>query len=229
MPSARSSLTAWAHCTEELTIANRYYAWISSTSPRSFDYGFSKRLEEALSKWPRECPPRRRPRDPHRSAVCPDHRFQGIGATSRQPSEPAGLITSRGLKLRRTRRCFRSRSRPGYGPGSRLKLYRVASANRKTGRSGWIPGSTTPSRGLVPDVARLGLSFQRFRTADASAAHAAVHAVAYYKRLQSVVDARPRKRRSSTASTRRSPVSSERCGKRRRQVPTWRSAGSIAQ
>ena len=75
--------------TEELLVANRYYGVDRQYFGTVVDYGFSKRLDEALEKWgTRTRPPRRRRHHPHRAAVRAHREISGKHAG--RPRQPLG-------------------------------------------------------------------------------------------------------------------------------------------
>ena len=73
--------------TEELLVADRYYGVDEQYFTTVVDYGFSKRLEEALDKWGRENgAARRRPHHPHEPAD--DHPVALPGQRARRARQP---------------------------------------------------------------------------------------------------------------------------------------------
>ena len=107
--------------TEELLRADQYYGVDAQYFTSVVDYGFSKRLEEALVKWGRETrAARRRARHPHGAAAGADRALPGERARRpRQPSDGrpdhAGGLQGRG----RSERVSRNSCSRDCGRGSR--------------------------------------------------------------------------------------------------------------
>ena len=106
--------------TEELRVADRYYGVDAQYFTSVIDYGFSKRLEEALDKWGRENVLRDVVRiiRTERPLVLVS-RFQGNERDGHGNHQTAGLVTGRRSSRRRSRRCSPSRSPRACGRGSR--------------------------------------------------------------------------------------------------------------
>ncbi len=171
------------------------------------DYGFSKRLDEALDKWGRENVLRdvvRVIRDG--AALRADRALPGQRA--RRPRQPSGRRSDHAGRVHGRRRSDMFPEQLAAGPAA------VAAAEAVHGRRARERGLDAPRRyrRLRSRAGRL-LSDTRAPRPQlpALAERRPLHVrslaprVGYYKRLQSVVDAPRRKQASSTASTPRIP------------------------
>jgi LmbE family N-acetylglucosaminyl deacetylase len=149
--------------TEELLAADRYYGVDAQYFTTAADYGFSKRLDEALEKWGKE-------------AVLRDvvriirmerpwiliSRFQGNERDGHGNHSAAGLITQDAFRAAGDPNMFPEQLSPAVRPWQPFKVYigGVRENERWTVRvdtneySPWIGGT-------YANFARLGLSFQR--------------------------------------------------------------------
>ena len=176
--------------TEELLVADRYYGVDRQYFTTVIDYGFSKRLDETLEKWGRENVLRDVVRDhPPRSAVRPDRALPGQRA--RRPRQPRGgrARHAGGVQGRRRSGEVSRADCAGLRPWQPLKLYMGGVRENED----WTLRVDTGEYSPV-----LGDSYQTFagaaspssdrRTAVGSCRSRARRS-AYYKRLESVVDA----------------------------------------
>src|SRR5881394_544520 len=110
--------------TEELRMAGRYYGLDHQYFTTVVDYGFSKRLEEALEKWGRE----NVLRDVVRiiridRPLVLISRFQGNDRDGHGNHQTAGLITQEAYKVSGDPNVFPDQIRRGLRPWQPLKLY----------------------------------------------------------------------------------------------------------
>ena len=107
--------------TEELRVAGQYYGLDAQYFTTVIDYGFSKRLEEALDKWGRETGAARcRPHHPHGAAARPGLAFPGQRARRpRQPPDGRRHDRAGVPRRRRPEDRFPSRSPKACARGSR--------------------------------------------------------------------------------------------------------------
>ncbi len=175
--------------TEELLIAGRYYGLDRQYFTSVIDYGFSKRLEEALVKWGRE----NVLRDVVR-IIRMDRpfvliaRFQGNERDGHGNHQTAGLITQQAYAAAGDPTKFPEQIKDGLRPWQPLKLYMggVRENEEWTLRtdageySAWLGDS-------YQTFSRIGLSFQRSQNGGRLIAQPGP-SVSYYKRLAPVVD-----------------------------------------
>ena len=152
-------------------MADRYYGVDRQYFTTVIDYGFSKRLDEALEKWGRENVLRDVVRviRIERPFVL-IARFQGNERDGHGNHQAAGLDHAGGVQgRRRSRRCFPSRSRQGLRPWQPLKLYMGGVRENEDWTLRVDTGVYRPvARRVLPDVfARSGLSFQRSQNGGA--------------------------------------------------------------
>ena len=176
--------------TEELAIANRYYGVDDQYFTRVVDYGFSKRLDEALEKWGRQ-------------QVLADvvrvirldrplvliARFQGNPRDGHGNHEAAGLITQEAFKAAGDPKMFPDQIAAGLRPWQPLKLYMGGVRENEDWTIRVDTGAYDPVIGeSYQTFARLGLSFQRSQNSGRFAPQPGP-SVSYYKRLESLVNA----------------------------------------
>jgi LmbE family N-acetylglucosaminyl deacetylase len=173
--------------TEELLVAGRYYGLDRQYFTTAIDYGFSKRLEEALDKWGRE----NVLRDVVR-IIRMDRpfvliaRFQGNARDGHGNHEAAGLLTQQAYSVAGDPSRFPEQLRDGLRPWQPLKLYMggVREDEDWTLRtdageySAWLGES-------YQTFSRIGLAFQRSQNGGRVPIQSGP-AVAYYKRLAMV-------------------------------------------
>ena len=181
--------------TEELLMAGRYYGLDRQYFTTMIDYGFSKRLEEALTKWGRE----NVLRDVVR-VIRMDRpfvlisRFQGNARDGHGNHEAAGIITQEAFRAAGDPSIFPEQIRDGLRPWQPLKLYMGGVREDEDWTLRTDPGEYSPWLGdSYQSFARLGLAFQRSQNGGRVGAQAGP-SIAYYKRLASVVDAPARER-----------------------------------
>jgi LmbE family N-acetylglucosaminyl deacetylase len=170
--------------TEELLLADRYYGVDAQYFTTAIDYGFSKRLEEALQKWGKDNVMRDMVRvirlDRPFVLVA---RFQGNERDGHGNHQAAGLLTQEAYRVAGDPTVYPDQIRDGLRPWQPLKLYMggVRENEDWTVRvdaneySPWLGGS-------YADFARIGLSFQRSQNGGRVAAPPGA-SFGYYKRL----------------------------------------------
>ncbi len=176
--------------TEELAIADRYYGVDRQYFTTAVDYGFSKRLDEALEKWGREDVLREVVRviRQDRPFVLVS-RFQGNDRDGHGNHQAAGLVTKEAFAAAGDPARFPEQIAEGLGPWQPLKLYMGGVRANEDWTLKIDTGAYDPVLGdSYANVARLGLSFQRSQNGGRYVPQAGA-AVLYYKRLESRVDA----------------------------------------
>src|SRR5580765_7546117 len=175
--------------TEELLMAGRYYGLDRQYFTTAIDYGYSKRLEEALTKWGRENVLRDMVR-----VIRIDRpfvliaRFQGNARDGHGNHEAAGLLTQEAYRSAGDPGRFPEQLRDGLRPWQPLKLYMGGVREDEDWTLRADPGEYSPWLGdSYQSFARLGLAFQRSQNGGRVNAQAGP-SIAYYKRLASVVD-----------------------------------------
>ena len=177
--------------TEELLRAGQYYGLDHQYFTTVIDYGFSKRLEEALVKWGRE----NVLRDVVR-VIRMDRplvliaRFQGNARDGHGNHEAAGIITQEAFRSAGDPARFPEQIRDGLRPWQPLKLYMGGVREDEdwtlridTGEYGaWLGES-------YQAFSRTGLAFQRSQNGGRVNAQPGP-SVAYYKRLAAVDEVR---------------------------------------
>lgn len=176
--------------TEELLVADRYYGVDRQYFTTVLDYGFSKRLDEALDKWGKE----NVLRDVVR-VIRMDRpfvliaRFQGNQRDGHGNHQTAGLITQEAFKAAGDPNMFPEQISAGLRAWQPLKLYMGGVRENEDWTIRVDPGTYDPVLGTsYQTFARLGLSFQRSQNSGRFSSQPGP-AVSYYKRLQSVVTA----------------------------------------
>jgi LmbE family N-acetylglucosaminyl deacetylase len=176
--------------TEELLVADRYYGVDRQYFGTVVDYGFSKRLDEALDKWGKEHVLRdvvgiirtERP-------LVLIARFQGNQRDGHGNHSAAGLVTQEAFKLAGDPMVFPEQIAAGLRPWQPLKLYMGGVRESEDWTIRVDPGEYDPVLGdSYQSLARLGLSFQRSQNSGRFSPQPGP-ALSYYKRLQSLVDA----------------------------------------
>jgi LmbE family N-acetylglucosaminyl deacetylase len=176
--------------TEELLVADRYYGVDRQYFGTVVDYGFSKRLDEALEKWGKD-------------HVLGDvvgvirterplvliARFQGNQRDGHGNHSAAGLVTREAFELAGDPRMFPEQIAAGLRPWQPLKLYMGGVRESEDWTIRVDAGEYDPVLGdSYQSFARLGLSFQRSQNSGRFSPQPGP-SVSYYKRLQSLVDA----------------------------------------
>src|SRR5437764_5117751 len=176
--------------TEELRIAGRYYGLDRQYFTTVADYGFSKRLEEALVKWGRENVLRdvvRIIRIDRPFVVIA--RFQGNDRDGHGNHQAAGLITQDAYRVAGDPSVFPDQIRDGLRPWQPLKLYMGGVRENEDWTVRVDPAIYSPwLGGSYANFARAGLSFQRSQNSGRNDPQPGP-AYGYYKRLASRVDA----------------------------------------
>ena len=175
--------------TEELRVADRYYGVDDQYFTTAIDYGFSKRLEEALVKWGRE--------DVLRDVVriirinrpyVLVSRFQGNERDGHGNHQTAGVMTQLAFKAAGDPAAFPEQIREGLRPWQPLKVYIGGVREDEDWTLRVDPGEYSPWIGdSYSSFARLGLSFQRSQNSGRYNPQAGP-APGYYKRVGSVVE-----------------------------------------
>jgi LmbE family N-acetylglucosaminyl deacetylase len=176
--------------TEELLIADRYYGVDQQYFTSVVDYGFSKRLDEALEKWGRENVLRDVVRviRTERPFVL-IARFQGNQRDGHGNHQTAGLITQDAFKAAGDPKMFADQLSAGLKPWQPLKLYMGGVRENEDWTIRVDTGRYDPVLGdSYQTFARLGLSFQRSQNGGRFSPQPGP-SISYYKRLQSIVDA----------------------------------------
>lgn len=175
--------------TEELLVADAYYGVDDQYFTTMVDYGFSKRLEEALEKWGKENVLRDVVRiiRTNRPYVLIS-RFQGNQRDGHGNHQTAGLITQEAFKAAGDPNMFPEQIKEGLRPWQPLKVYiggvrededwtlRVDSGEYAS----WLGDSFN-------NFARYGLSFQRSQTSGRLRYNYGP-VYGYYKRVGSVIE-----------------------------------------
>jgi LmbE family N-acetylglucosaminyl deacetylase len=176
--------------TEELLRADQYYGVDQQYFTTVIDYGFSKRLEEALVKWGRENVLRdvvrviriERP-------LILIARFQGNERDGHGNHQTAGLITQDAYKVAGDPNIFPEQIREGLRPWQPLKLYMGGVRENEDWTIRVDPAVYSPWLGdSYANFARIGLSFQRSQNGGRNDPQPGP-AYGYYKRLASTVNA----------------------------------------
>jgi LmbE family N-acetylglucosaminyl deacetylase len=174
--------------TEELLRADQYYGVDAQYFTTVIDYGFSKRLEEALVKWGRENVLRdvvRVMRIERPLVVIA--RFQGNERDGHGNHQTAGLITQDAYKVAGDPKVFPEQLREGLRPWQPLKLYMGGMREAEDWNVRVDPAVYSPWLGdSYANFARTGLSFQRSQNGGRNDPQPGP-AYGYYKRLASQV------------------------------------------
>ncbi|MBW8867298.1 MAG: PIG-L family deacetylase [Acidobacteria bacterium] len=176
--------------TEELLIADRYYGVDQQYFTTAIDYGFSKRLDEALEKWGRENVLRDIVRviRMERPFVLVA-RFQGNERDGHGNHQAAGLLTQEAYRIAGDPTVFPEQIRAGLHPWQPLKLYMGGVRENEDWTLRVDTGEYSPWLGdTYAAFARTGLSFQRSQNGGRVAPPQGP-AFTYYKRLASRVAA----------------------------------------
>ena len=176
--------------TEELLRADQYYGVDQQYFTTVVDYGFSKRLEEALVKWGRENVLRDVVRviRMERPLVLVS-RFQGNERDGHGNHQTAGLITQDAYRVAGDPGVFPDQIRSGLRPWQPLKLYMGGVRENENWTIRVDPGVYSPWLGdSYANFARTGLSFQRSQNGGRVDPQPGP-AYAYYERLAARVTA----------------------------------------
>jgi LmbE family N-acetylglucosaminyl deacetylase len=149
--------------TEELRVADRYYGIDQQYFTTVVDYGFSKRLDEAIGLWGRDNLLRDMVRviRTERPWVLVS-RWQGNQRDGHGQHQAAGLLTQEAFKGAADPKQFPEQVAEGLRPWQALKLYMGGARENEPWNVRIDPGTYDPVLGdSYANVARLGLSFQR--------------------------------------------------------------------
>ena len=149
--------------TEELIDADRYYGVDDQYFTTVIDYGFSKRLEEALDKWGKENVLRDVVRviRINRPYVLIS-RFQGNQRDGHGNHQTAGLITTEAFKVSGDPKAFPEQIAEGLRAWQPLKVYIGGQRENEDWAIRVDPGQYSPWLGeTYNNFSRIGLSFQR--------------------------------------------------------------------
>jgi LmbE family N-acetylglucosaminyl deacetylase len=176
--------------TEELLRADQYYGVDQQYFTTVIDYGFSKRLEEALVKWGRENVLRDVVRviRIERPLVL-IARFQGNERDGHGNHQTAGLITQEAYRVAGDPNVFPEQIADGLRPWQPLKLYMGGVRENEDWTIRVDPAVYSPWLGdSYANFARAGLSYQRSQNGGRNDPQPGP-AYGYYKRLASNVSA----------------------------------------
>src|SRR3989454_8811024 len=176
--------------TEELLLADRYYGVDDQYFTSVVDYGFSKRLDEALEKWGEQDVLGEVVRVVRidRPLVLIS-RFQGNARDGHGNHQAAGLVTQEAFRAAGDPAMFPEQIAEGLRPWSPLKLYMGGVRENEDWTIRTDAGEYSPWLGeSYNDFARMGLSFQRSQNGG-QVALAPGPSYGYYKRLASTVPA----------------------------------------
>lgn len=174
--------------TEELRVAGRYYGVDDQYFTTVVDYGFSKRLDEALEKWGREHVLRDMVRviRMNRPLVIVS-RFQGNGRDGHGNHQAAGLLTQEAYELAADPTAFPEQIAEGLRPWQALKLYVGGVREEENWTVRVNTGEYSPWLGdSYANFGRLGLSFQRSQVSG-RVRRVSGPSHRYYRRLDSKV------------------------------------------
>lgn len=170
--------------TEELRLAGRYYGLDALYFSTAADYGFSKRLEEAIAKWG--------PEEVLRDMVAVIRlerplvivsRFQGNARDGHGQHQAAGLLTRQAVEASGDPSRFPDQIAGGLRPWRPLKLYMGGVRENEAWTLRLDTGRFDPILGESYAVlGRMGLSVQRSQTSGRFSAEAGP-SIAYYARL----------------------------------------------
>jgi LmbE family N-acetylglucosaminyl deacetylase len=176
--------------TEELLLADRYYGVDRQYFTTAVDYGFSKRLDEALDKWGTEYVLRDMVRiiRTERPMVLIS-RFQGTARDGHGNHMAAGLLTQQAFKLAGDPAMFPNQVATGLRPWQPLKLYIGGVRQNEEWTLRVDTGAYDPILGdSYQTFARAGLSFQRSQNGGRFVPQLGP-AISFYKRTAAVIDA----------------------------------------
>ena len=149
--------------TDELLQSDRYYGVDRQYFTTAIDYGFSKRLDEAIEKWGREAVLRevvRVIREDRPFVVI--SRFQGNERDGHGNHQAAGLITAEAFKAAGDPAMFPEQLADGLRPWQPLKLYVGGVRENEAWTIKVDTGRYDPVLGdSYQGLARLGLAYQR--------------------------------------------------------------------
>lgn len=174
--------------TEELIVADRYYGVDDQYFTTVADYGFSKTIEEALTKWGKENVLRDVVRviRMNRPFVLIS-RFQGNQRDGHGNHQTAGMITQEAWKAAGDPKMFPEQIAEGLRPWQPMKVYIGGQRENEEWTLRVDPGVFSPWLGeTYNNFARIGLSFQRSQVSGrVNLARGPQYG--YYKRVGSTV------------------------------------------
>jgi LmbE family N-acetylglucosaminyl deacetylase len=176
--------------TEELLVADRYYGVDRQYFTTVIDYGFSKRLDEALDKWGKENVLRDVVRVIRRDRpFVLISRFQGNQRDGHGNHQTAGFVTQEAFKAAGDPAMFPEQAAEGLRPWQPMKVYIGGVRDEEDWTIRVDPGEYSPWLGdSYANFARTGLSFQRSQTSGRLALSRGPQ-YGYYKRVGSRVTA----------------------------------------
>jgi LmbE family N-acetylglucosaminyl deacetylase len=183
--------------TEELLVSNRHYGVDEQYFTTVVDYGFSKRLEEALDKWGRETVVRdvvRLIRMSRPTIIL--SRFQGNERDGHGNHQTAGLMAVEGFRAAGDPKRYPEQIAEGLRPWQPKKVYIGGVRENEDWTVRIDSGEYNPRLGDSYDnVARYGLSFQRSQTSGRFTPSAGPN-FGYYSRVDGPQGAARRKEES---------------------------------
>jgi LmbE family N-acetylglucosaminyl deacetylase len=174
--------------TEELLAANRYYGVDAQYFTDAIDYGFSKRLDEAVEKWGRENVVRQVVRiiRMERPLVIVS-RFQGTDRDGHGNHQMAGLVTLDAFRAAGDPKQFPDQIAEGLRPWQPRKAYIGGLREGESWNVRVDTGLYSPWLGMsYADFARIGLSYQRSQNSGRQSL-APGPQYAYYQRVDATV------------------------------------------
>ena len=174
--------------TEELLVADRYYGVDDQYFATMIDYGYSKRLDEALGKWGKENVQRDvvRAIRLNRPFVLIS-RFQGTPRDGHGQHMAAGLVTQEAFKLAGDPAAFPEQIKEGLRPWQPMKVYIGGLRENEDWTLAVDAGEYSPWLGeTYQGLARRGLSFQRSQTSG-RVGQSRGPAFEYYRRVGGTV------------------------------------------
>jgi LmbE family N-acetylglucosaminyl deacetylase len=175
--------------TEELLVADRSYGVDAQYFATLTDYGYSKRLDEALGKWGKESVQRDLVR---LIRMCRPFvvisRFQGTARDGHGHHQAVGLVSREAFDMAGNPRAFPEQIAEGLRPWTPLKLYVGGVREGEDWTLRTNPGEYSPWLGSsYQDLANLGLSFQRSQMAGRRR-ESAGDVYGYYRLVESRVE-----------------------------------------
>jgi LmbE family N-acetylglucosaminyl deacetylase len=176
--------------TEELLIAAEHYGLDELYFATLTDYGYSKRLDEALGKWGKEAVLRdlvRVIRTTRPFVVV--SRFQGTGRDGHGHHQAVGLVSQEAFERAADPDAFPEQIAAGLRPWQPLKLYIGGVRENEDWTLRTNAGEYSPWLGSsYQDLSNLGLSYQRSQMAGRRRASTG-DVFGYYQRVKSGVEA----------------------------------------
>ncbi len=153
--------------TDELAAAGRYYGLDEQYFTAAADYGFSKRADEALTKWDRQALVEDMVRAIRTSRpLVVISRWQGTSRDGHGQHQAAGLLTPEAVVAAADPQAFPELAREGLRPWQVRKVYSGGWREDESWQVVVDPGAYDPLLGdSFTNVARAGLSLQRSQTA----------------------------------------------------------------